>query len=57
MSTNAVVDWFWLDNKVQKCGTYGATGSGADYIDDNLFTGVYKLMVKKGGSGLTILVR
>lgn len=57
MSTNAVVDWFWLDNKVQKSGTYGATGSGADYIDDNLFTGAYKLTVKKGGSGLTILVR
>lgn len=57
MSTNAVVDWFWLDNKVQKSGTYGATGSGADYIDDNLFTGAYKLTVKKGGSGLTIIVR
>ena len=25
MSTNAVVDWFWLDDKLQKRGTHGAT--------------------------------
>ncbi len=56
MSTNAVVDWFWLDNKLQKRGTHGATGSGAQYIDDTLFSGPGLLTVKKGSDGTMILI-
>ena len=56
MSTNAVVDWFWLDDKLQKRGTHGATGSGAQYIDDTLFSGPGLLTVKKGRDGTMLLI-
>ena len=56
MSTNAVVDWFWLDDKLQKRGTHGATGSGAKYIDDTIFSGPGLLTVKKGSDGTTLLI-
>lgn len=56
MSTNAVVDWFWLDDKPQKRGTHGATGSGAKYIDDTIFSGPGLLTVKKGRDGTMLLI-
>ena len=56
MSTNAVVDWFWLDDKLQKRGTHGATGSGAKYIDDTIFSGPGLLTVKKGSDGTMLLI-
>ena len=57
MSTNSVVDWFWLDDKLQKRGTHGATGSGAKYVDDAIFSGPGLLTVKKGSDGIMILVQ
>jgi hypothetical protein len=56
MSTNSVVDWFWLDDKLQKRGTHGATGSGAQYVDDAIFSGPGLLTVKKGSDGTMILI-
>lgn len=56
LSTNSVVDWFWLDDKLQKRGTHGATGSGAQYIDDTLFSGPGLLTVKKGSDGTMLLI-
>ena len=56
MSTNAVVDWFWLDDKLQKRGTHGATGSGAEFVDDALFSGPGLLTVKKGHDGTLFLI-
>ena len=56
MSTNAVVDWFWLDDKLQKRGTYGATGSGAEFVDDAIFSGPGLLTVKKGHDGTLFLI-
>ena len=56
MSTNAVVNWFWLDDKLQKRGTHGATGSGAKFVDDTLFTGPGLLTVKKGSDGTMVLI-
>lgn len=56
LSTNSVVDWFWLDDKLQKRGTHGATGSGAQYIDDTLFSGPGLLTVKKGRDGTMLLI-
>ena len=57
LSTNSVVDWFWLDDKLQKRGTHGATGSGAQYVDNVLFSGPGLLMVRKGNDGTFLLVR
>ena len=56
MSTNSVVDWFWLDDKLQKRGTYGATGSGATFVDDALFSGPGLLTVKKELGGTMMLM-
>ena len=56
MSTNAVVDWFWLDDKLQKRGTHGATGSGAEFVDDAIFSGPGLLTVKKGHDGTLFLI-
>ena len=56
MSTNAVVDWFWLDDKLQKRGTHGATGSGAEFVDDAIFSGPGLLTVKKGSDETLFLI-
>ena len=56
MSTNSVVDWFWLDDKLQKRGTHGATGSGAEFVDDAIFSGPGLLTVKKGHDGTLFLI-
>ena len=56
MSTNAVVDWFWLDDTLQKRGTHGATGTGAEFVDDALFSGPGLLTVKKGSDGTLFLL-
>lgn len=59
MSTNAVVDWFWLDNKPQKLGTYGATGSGAEFVNDAIFSGpgVLKVLRDNRFKPLVLTVR
>ncbi len=57
LSTNSVVDWFWLDDKLQKRGTHGATGSGAQYVDDAIFSGPGLLTVKKGRDGIAFIIR
>lgn len=56
LSANSVVDWFWLDDKPQKRGTYGATGSGATFVDDVLFSGPGLLTVKKELGGTLMLI-
>lgn len=49
MSTNSTVMTFALDGKSLCRGTYGASGSGAKYVDDIRFSGPGVLTVKKGG--------
>ena len=49
MSTNSTVMTFALDGKLMRRGTYGATGSGAEFSDDIMFSGPGVLTVKKGG--------
>ena len=49
MSTNSTVMTFALDGKLMRRGTYGATGSGAEFGDDIMFSGPGVLTVKKGG--------
>lgn len=42
--------------KLQKRGTYGATGSGAQFGDDTRFSGPGLLTVKKGSDGTLFLL-
>ena len=49
MSTNSTVMTLALDGKLMRRGTYGATGSGAEFSDDIMFSGPGVLTVKKGG--------
>lgn len=55
MSTNSTVMTFALDGKLMRRGTYGATGSGAEFSDDIMFSGPGVLTVKKGGGFWTSL--
>lgn len=57
MSTNSTVWTFVLDDKLQKLGTYGASGSGAEFIDDLLFSGPGVLKVRKGSGGTRLYLR
>ena len=56
MSTNSTVMTLALDDKLMRRGTYGATGSGAEFSDDVMFSGPGVLTVKRGG-GFGIIVR
>ena len=56
MSTNSTVMTLALDDKLMRRGTYGATGSGAEFSDDVMFSGPGVLTVKRGG-GFWIIVR
>ena len=55
MSTNSTVMTFALDDKLLRRGTYGASGSGAKFVDDIRFSGLGVLTVKKGGGFWTSL--
>ena len=44
-----------INDKLQYSGTYGATGSGAMFIDDNYFVGTGKLLVLGGKSRPTLI--
>ncbi len=55
MSTNSTVMTFALDDKLLRRGTYGASGSGAKFVDDIRFSGPGVLTVKKGGGFWTSL--
>ena len=44
-----------INDKLQYNGTYGATGSGAMFIDDNYFVGTGKLLVLDGKPRPTLL--
>lgn len=57
MTTNSTVWTFALDDKLQKLGTYGASGSGAEFIDDLLFSGPGVLKVRKGSGGTRFYLR
>lgn len=46
------VGWLLYDGKFKSVGTYGATGSGADHIDDTHFSGSGRLRVVNSKSGL-----
>ena len=45
------------DGVDQRRGTYGATGSGAKYVNDMLFTGGGVLSVVGDGLGMTIIFK
>jgi hypothetical protein len=46
-----------MDGGDQRRGTYGATGSGAQYVNDTLFAGGGVLSVVGDGMGMVILFR
>ena len=46
-----------IDGVDQRRGTYGATGSGAQHVNDTLFIGGGHLSVVGDGQGLVILFR
>lgn len=56
-SVEVVVDWLYYDTSSRDSGTYGATGSGADHIDDTRFAGPGILRVLKSRNGLRIIIR
>ncbi len=51
------VGWLFYGDKMQRVGTYGATGSGADHVDDTHFAGAGVLRVLHDNSGTMISVR
>ncbi len=51
------VGWLLYGDVFKRVGTYGATGSGADHIDDTHFAGSGRLRVLHSKSGLLILVQ
>lgn len=51
------VGWLIYDGKFKSVGTYGATGSGADRIDDTHFSGSGRLRVLSSKSGLIMSLR
>jgi autotransporter-associated beta strand protein len=51
------VGWLLYDGKFKSVGTYGATGSGADHIDDTHFSGSGRLRVVNSKSGLIMSLR
>ena len=46
-----------IDGESQRLGTYGATGSGAKYVNDTLFSGTGVLSVLGDGQGLVIMFK
>jgi len=46
-----------IDGVDQRRGTYGATGSGAQHVNDTLFAGGGTLSVVGDGMGMVILFR
>ena len=46
-----------IDGESQRLGTYGATGSGAKYVNDTLFSGGGVLSVVGDGMGLVIMFK
>ena len=46
-----------IDGESQLLGTYGATGSGAKYVNDTLFAGTGVLSVLGDGQGLVIMFK
>jgi len=51
------VGWLLFGDTFKSVGTYGATGSGSDHIDDTHFTGGGRLRVLHSKMGLMISVR
>ena len=51
------VGWLLYGGKFKSVGTYGATGSGADHIDDTHFSGSGRLRVVNSKSGLIMSLR
>ena len=46
-----------IDGEDQRRGTYGATGSGAQYVNDTLFADGGVLSVVGDGLGMTIIFK
>ena len=58
MTVSDIVTKAYFDDKPVKAGVYGATGSGADIIDDVHFAGTGKLTIRKDDiPGLSIFLR
>ena len=57
MRADSTVECLYLDGKMQKRGTYGATGSGATHVNDKLFSGTGLLTVRKGCDFTLVVVR
>ena len=51
------VGWLLYGDAFKSVGTYGATGSGADHVDDTHFTGAGKLRVLNAKSGLIMTLQ
>lgn len=55
-SGDETVGWLLFDDAYMPIGTYGATGSGADYIDDTHFSGSGTLRVLHSKTGTIIIL-
>jgi hypothetical protein len=51
------VGWLIIDGSEQRGGTYGATGSGAQNIDDIHFSGSGVIKILHDNSGTMIILR
>ena len=51
------VGWLTIDGERKRIGTYGATGSGAQHIDDTFFSGSGQIKVLHDLGGTVIIVR
>ncbi len=51
------VGWLYFGDEMQRAGTYGAAGSGANHIDDTHFAGSGLLRVLHDNSGTMISIR
>ena len=54
---NVTVAELWFGEMQKRAGTWGATGSGARYVDNTRFTGLGTLTVLHDKSGTLIMVR
>ncbi|HPS06386.1 MAG TPA: hypothetical protein PLG22_02560, partial [Kiritimatiellia bacterium] len=51
------VGWLYFGDEMQRAGTYGAAGSGANHIDDSHFAGIGMLRVLHDNSGTLVTVK
>lgn len=54
---SVTIDTLWHGEKQRLGGTHGASGSGAQHVDDTRFTGTGILTVRRGNGGTALFVK